>query len=60
MTKFFDLIKALLPQIESQHDHDEAYLAKAVDVVDLERRVRELDQRARAWHPGPQFAVGMR
>ncbi len=60
MSKFSELIKALLPQIESQHHRDEAYLAEAVDVVDLERRMRELDQRARAWHPGPQFAVGMR
>jgi len=60
MSRIFGLIKALFPKIQSAQDRDEAYLAEAVDVVDLERRIREIDHRARARHLGPQFAVGMR
>lgn len=29
----------------SQHEQDEAYLAQAVDIYDLERRMRQLDRR---------------
>ena len=41
------LIHALLPAMTSQPERDEAYLAEAVDFYDLERRMRQLDQRGR-------------
>ena len=46
MSAFFKFIKALRVNVEPQHVRDEAYLAESVDIYDLERRMRELDQRA--------------
>jgi hypothetical protein len=60
MSKFFEFIKTLFPKFQSQRDRDEAYLAEAADVCDLERRMREVDQRGRAYQPSAQIAVGMR
>jgi hypothetical protein len=40
------LIKTLTPNIRSQNDLDHAYLSNSVDVYDLERRMREIDQRS--------------
>ena len=45
MSKLFGLIQAILPEIEPRQARDEAYLAQSVDIYDLERRMRELDQR---------------
>lgn len=47
MTKLLNLLKSFLPSIESQKDRDEAYMAAAVDIYDLERRMREIDERGR-------------
>jgi len=47
MSKFIELIKALAPYFKSQEAVDEAYLAEAIDVIDLERRMRVIDGRAR-------------
>jgi len=41
-------LKSLLPSIESQTERDEAYLAGSVDIYDLERRMREVDERGRS------------
>ncbi|MCK7498776.1 MAG: DUF3563 domain-containing protein [Comamonadaceae bacterium] len=41
------ILKALLPEIESQHERDEHYLAASVDDCDLERRLHEIDDRGR-------------
>jgi hypothetical protein len=46
------LIHALLPTMPSQHERDEAYLGEAVDIYDLERRMRHLDQRGRSGSMG--------
>lgn len=46
-SKIFSTIKRVLPTVQRQQDRDEAYLAEAVDIYDLERRMRELDQRSR-------------
>lgn len=46
MSKLIELIKAYLPQLRSQEDREFAYLSEAVDIYDLERRMREVDQRA--------------
>lgn len=52
MTKLLNLLKSLLPAIESQRERDEAYMADAVDIYDLERRMREIDERGRRnWSP---------
>jgi len=52
MTKLLNLLKTLLPTIESQTERDEAYMADAVDIYDLERRMREIDEHGRKnWAP---------
>jgi hypothetical protein len=47
MTPIYSFLKRLLPTIESQQERDEAYLAEAVDLHDLERRMRTIDERGR-------------
>ena len=47
MTPIYSFLKRLLPTIESQQERDEAYLAEAVDLHDLERRMRAIDERGR-------------
>jgi Protein of unknown function (DUF3563) len=52
MTNLLNFLKSLLPTIESQTERDEAYMAGAVDIYDLERRMREVDGRGRNhWAP---------
>lgn len=52
MSKLLKLLKSLLPSVESQKERDEAYMAGAVDIYDLERRMREIDERGRRnWSP---------
>ena len=43
MSKLIERIKALLPIFKSQEAVEEAYLCEAVDVSDLERRIRIVD-----------------
>lgn len=47
MSSLLQLLQSLLPRVESQSERDEAYLAGAVDIHDLERRMRSIDQRGR-------------
>lgn len=47
MTTLYTFLKTLLPAVESQQERDEAYLAGAVDIYDLERRMRDIDDRGR-------------
>jgi hypothetical protein len=54
------LLKALVPSIETGPVRDEAYLADAVDICDLERRMRELDRRARGVSQDLVFSLGLR
>ena len=54
------LIQALMPSFKSQREVDEDYLAQSSDIYDLERRMREIDQRSREG-AGPQaFGFGAR
>ena len=46
MSSIHSFLKSILPNIQSQHVRDEAYLAESVDMCDLERRLREIDDRA--------------
>ena len=45
MSKIAGLIKALFEPKSNSRDGDEAYLAEAVDLYDLERRMHEVDVR---------------
>lgn len=47
MSLFIKLIQALSVHYKSRENLDEAYLAESVNIHDLERRMRELDHRAR-------------
>jgi hypothetical protein len=47
MNSLLNFLKSLLSRSEPRRDADEAYLADAVDLYDLERRMRTLDQRHR-------------
>lgn len=52
MTNLLNFLKALRPSIQSQKERDDAYVAAAVDLYDLERRMREVDARGRgSWSP---------
>jgi hypothetical protein len=57
VTTILQFLKFFLPTFESQRDLDEAYLAQAADVQDLERRMRDIDARGR--HGLSAAAVGM-
>jgi hypothetical protein len=52
MFKFSDFLQSLLPSAEAMHERDERYLAEAVDIYDLERRMREIDARSHGQAPG--------
>ena len=45
MSNILERLTALLPTIPTERDREEAYLAEALDVGDLERRMRDLGQR---------------
>ena len=57
MSNFLRLLKALVPSMPTQRERDEAYLAEALDIYDLERRMREIDARGR--HPTSDVALGL-
>jgi len=60
VSRLFGLIQAILPEIEPQRARDEAYLAESVDIYDLERRMREIDQRGRTAANDLTFSLGLR
>ena len=45
MSKFIQLIKALVPNLKSQKALDDAYLAQASDIHDLEMRMTTVEVR---------------
>jgi hypothetical protein len=47
MSHWIERIKALIPQLPSQEELDQAYLNDAVDIFDVERRMAEIDHRPR-------------
>ena len=57
MDSFLNLIKSLAFGPSPQAACDEAYLAEASDIYDLERRMRSLDQRGR--DPRTLLALGL-
>ncbi len=60
VSKLLGLIQAILPKIEPQQARDQAYLAESVDIYDLERRMREIDQRGRSAANDLTFSLGLR
>jgi hypothetical protein len=44
MSAILRLFTAIFPLAAAYFDRDEAYLAQAVDIYDLERRMREIDR----------------
>ena len=61
MSKLLGLIQAILPEIEPQQARDQAYLAESVDIYDLERRMREIDERSRSAAANDlTFSLGLR
>ena len=60
VSRLFGLIQAILPEIERQQARDRAYLAQSVDIYDLERRMREIDQRGRCAANDLTFSLGLR
>ena len=57
MSTLLQRLKSLLVRAATRHDTDEQYLADAVDVYDLERRMRELDDRTS--HPMSDIRFGL-
>ena len=55
MSTLYALIKALFPHIPTEQEREEAYLAESVDAQDLERRLREIDQRGQTQGRGVVF-----
>jgi hypothetical protein len=60
VSRLLGLIEAIFPEIEPQQARDEAYLAESVDIYDLERRMREIDQRGRSAASDLTFSLGLR
>jgi Protein of unknown function (DUF3563) len=60
MSKFIEIIKSLLPSNETQRARDEAYLAQAVDIYDLERRMEEIDRRSQPTQSALAYPQGLR
>ena len=60
MSKLLGLFQAMLPEIEPQQARDQAYLDQSVDIYDLERRMREIDQRSRSAGGDLTFSLGLR
>lgn len=44
MSKLIELLKAYLPELQSHKDRANTYLSDAVDISDIERRMREIDR----------------
>ncbi len=59
-TSLFGFLRHLIPNIQSQQERDELYLADAVDIYDLERRMREIDCRGRHTQGGMPLGLGLR
>jgi hypothetical protein len=60
VSKLLGLLQALLPESEPELARSEAYLAQAVDIHDLERRMREIDERGRHAANDLTFSLGLR
>ena len=55
MIPLLHVLKSLFAGPRPQREIDEAYLAESVDIYDLERRMREIDERGRS----PVYGVSL-
>lgn len=52
MNTLLSFLKSFLPTLATEQEREDAYLAAAVDVCDLERRMRQVDESGRRrWSP---------
>jgi hypothetical protein len=59
MSNLLERLKTLVPSVPTDRDRDEAYLAEALDVGDLERRIREMEQRGHHADSDVPFGFGL-
>ena len=59
LLKLTQLIVSLTPNIKSQKDFDDAYLSHSADIYDLERRMREIDQRTSSTSRGLAYGQNL-
>jgi len=59
MSNFLKLLKTLLPNIPSQRERDETYLAEAQNLADLEQRMREIEAKGRHATSDVPFGLGL-
>jgi hypothetical protein len=57
MFPLLKFLQSLFSRAEPRHDFDETFLAGSVDIYDLERRMRTLDERGR--NPTGGIALGL-
>ena len=57
MSTLRKFIEVLLPSFPSLRETEQAYLAEAVDIYDLERRMREIDARGRDRSEWPTVGI---
>jgi len=59
MSDFLKLLKTLMPAMPSQRECDEAYLAEAQNLADLEQRIRDIEARGRHAISDVPFGLGL-
>jgi|SoiMetStandDraft_5_1073268.scaffolds.fasta_scaffold672276_1 hypothetical protein len=59
MSDFLEFLKKLAPVMPSQRERDEAYLAEAQNLADLERRIRDIEARGRHAISDVPFGLGL-
>jgi hypothetical protein len=59
LLKLTQLIVSLMPNMKSQKDFDDAYLSESADIYDLERRMREIDQRSSSASRGLTYGLNL-
>jgi hypothetical protein len=59
MSNFVDFLRTLVPGMRSQRERDEGYLAEAMDLYDLERRIRQIEARDREARSDVPLGLGL-
>jgi hypothetical protein len=59
MSNFVDFLRTLVPGMRSQCERDQSYLAEAMDLYDLERRIRQIEARDREARSDVPLGLGL-
>ena len=59
MTNFLGFLRTLVPFMRSQRERDETYLAEAMDLYELERRIRQVEARGREARSDVPLGLGL-